>query len=184
MKIIIGLGNIGPEYLKTRHNIGFMALDRLVKGIEEEGAEISWKEDKKLKAVITKMVYNGETVLVAKPTTLMNRSGEAAVNLLNFYKLQPEDLIVIQDDIDLNIGEVRFRESGSAGTHNGMKSIITLLGTTNFRRIKIGIESRGDLSPNIENLAAFVLSKFNEKEMEIIDESLNETTEMLKNLTK
>lgn len=172
MKIIVGLGNIGKEYEKTRHNAGFYALNIFEKMLNENDIHLEWKEDKKLKCAITKFKYKNEEIIFAKPTTLMNLSGLSVVKILSFYKQPLENLVVIYDDIDLPLGEIRIRDKGSAGTHNGMKSIIQELGSSEFKRIRIGIESRGDLSPNIKDLSSFVLSKFSEQEFEILKKEL------------
>lgn len=174
MKIIVGLGNIGEKYAKNRHNTGFMVIDELVKKIEKEGIEVNWEENKKLKAIIAKFPYNSETILLVKPTTLMNNSGEAISKILQFYKEPVKNLTVIYDDIDLPLGTIRIRDKGSAGTHNGMKSIIESLGTETFRRIRIGIESRGKLTAKQQELSSFVLSAFTEKEISILKKIIKE----------
>lgn len=180
MKIIVGLGNIGGKYVRTRHNSGFIALDEFVRQIEETGAKIKWKEDSKLKAITTKVPLNNEIVLLAKPTTLMNRSGESVVQILNFFKETKENLIVMYDDLDLPLGSIRSREKGSAGTHNGMKSIIEQLGTEEFRRIRIGIESRGEIAPKQQDTSSYVLSNFTEKEISPLKKAVEEAIEELK----
>jgi PTH1 family peptidyl-tRNA hydrolase len=183
MKIIIGLGNIGEKYEKTRHNCGFMALDYFVEKVEKEhGIKVEWKEDKKLKAITTKVPFKNQILFLAKPTTLMNLSGEAVNKILNFFKEPISNLIVIFDDIDLPLGEIRTRQKGSAGTHNGVKSIIEHLGNEDFSRIKVGIESRGTTSPKQQDLSSFVLSEFNEEETKMIKKSLEQGVEELKNL--
>ncbi len=174
MKIIVGLGNIGDKYAKNRHNVGFMALDAFARSLEKEGIEIRGEENRKLKAITAKVTYKDEQLLLAKPTTLMNLSGEAVQKILSFFKETPENLTVIYDDIDLPLGKIRIRDKGSAGTHNGMKSIIQALGTNDFKRIRIGIESRGELSPEQQDLSSFVLSDFSEKESQIIQKTIKE----------
>lgn len=133
MKIILGLGNPGKEYERTRHNVGFMALDALAKkldiSIERKGFRCIYGEGR----------LGGERVVLAKPETFMNNSGYAAVELLNWFKPHIEDLIVIYDDIDLPCGALRIRANGSAGTHNGMRSIVEQLGSEDFPRVRIGI---------------------------------------------
>jgi len=184
MKIIIGLGNIGDKYVKTRHNAGFIALDNFVKHLEEnEGIKIDWKQEPKLKAITAKVPYKNQILLIAKPTTLMNLSGEAASNILNFFKEPIKNLITIYDDIDLPLGTIRVRESGSAGTHNGMKSMIEELGTQDFTRIRIGIESRGQQSPLQQDLHSFVLTEFKEDEIPQLRDAINQTIEALKEIT-
>lgn len=182
MKIIVGLGNIGKEYEKTRHNCGFMVLDEFSKQLQKEGIEITWKEEKKLKAIISKLNYGKEKVLLVKPTTLMNLSGECIREILNFYKEPLENLIVIYDDIDLPLGTIRIREKGSAGTHNGMRSTIQALGSENFKRIRLGIESRGETSPKQQELHDFVLSNFKKEELPILRKAEEEVISELKKI--
>lgn len=169
MKLIIGLGNPGKEYETTRHNAGFLALDFLRKEFDLS----DWKLEKSLKSEITKGIVHqplplsasirGDTVsvILAKPTTFMNLSGEALVAIKNFYKLEEKDILVIFDDVDLPTGTLRFREKGSAGTHNGMRSIITLLGNENFPRLKIGIQPEH----KIKDLSSYVLGRMTEDEL-------------------
>lgn len=181
MKILVGLGNIGEKYLTTRHNVGFIVLDQFAKELEEEGIEITWKEETKLKAIIAKVHYKNEILVLVKPITLMNNSGQAVSQILNFYKDTRENIIVIYDDIDLPLGTIRFREKGSAGTHNGMRSIIQELGTEDFKRLRIGIESRGEFTPQQQDLSSFVLSNFIEKEHALLENSIKEALKELKN---
>jgi PTH1 family peptidyl-tRNA hydrolase len=181
MKIIVGLGNPGKEYESTRHNCGFMFVDALAKELEKSGIEIEWKKEKKLKAEIAKFNYKNEAIVVAKPMTFMNLSGESVRKILNFYKETPQNLSVIYDDIDLPLKEVRIREKGSAGSHNGMKSIINEIGSQEFKRIRIGIESRGDSSPERQSLESFVLSNFSDEEKTILDETLKESIKEFQN---
>lgn len=183
MKIIIGLGNIGSQYVKNRHNCGFIVLDTFVEQIEkEEGVKVEWKEDKKLKALTTKIPYKNQILFLAKPTTLMNLSGQATRNILQFFKEPLENLIVIFDDIDLPIGTVRVKHQGSAGTHNGVKSLIQELGDEKFTRIKIGIESRGEITPKHQDLSSYVLSDFTEKEIAILKKSVKKGIKELEKL--
>lgn len=182
MKIVVGLGNVGEKYLKTRHNCGFLALDEFTKQLENAGVEVKWKNEIKLDAEIAKVNYLGEKIFLVKPTTFMNLSGEAVSKILNFYKEVKENLIVIYDDIDLPLGKIRVREKGSAGTHNGMKSIIQHLGSEDFNRIRIGIESRGELAPKEQDLSDFVLGNFIKVEYPLISESIKQSVEELKKL--
>jgi len=177
MKIIVGLGNIGKEYENTRHNCGFMAVDAFAKELKTD-----FEEDKKFKAFMAKSEHNGEKILLVKPTTYMNLSGQAVSKVLNFYKEPLESLVVIYDDIDLPLGKIRVRQEGSAGTHNGMKSIIQELGSQNFTRIRIGTESRGGTAPKQQDLTSFVLSPFSSKEKLIIKKSVEEAVSELKKL--
>lgn len=175
MIIIVGLGNIGNKYIKNRHNCGFILLDQFVQKIEKETyTTIEWKEETKLKAFIAKIKYKTQTLLLAKPTTLMNNSGQAVSKILNFYKEPIKNLIIISDDIDLPLGTIRIREKGGAGTHNGMKSIIQEIGNEEFKRIRIGIESRGELTPEQQDISSFVLSDFSEKEIPLLKSSIEQ----------
>lgn len=182
MKIIVGLGNIGTKYLKTRHNAGFLALDEFTKQLESENLPCEWKEEPKLKSIISKIEYKNSPILLVKPTTLMNLSGEAVSKILGFFKISLEDLIVIYDDIDLPLGTIRIREKGSAGTHNGMRSIIEQLENEEFTRIRIGIESRGKLTHKSIELTDFVLGEFTSNEYPLIKDALNKASEELKKL--
>ena len=175
MKIIVGLGNPKKEYINTRHNVGFMALDALHKKLNAT----DWKEESKFKALIAEATVNGEKVLLVKPVTFMNLSGEAVTKIMGFFKAELEDLTVIYDDLDLPTGTIRIRDKGSAGTHNGMKSIIQLLGTEEFKRIRIGTESRGELASEQQDTASFVLSDFGKEEKVLIDKAIEEVIEKL-----
>ena len=133
MKIIAGLGNPGSEYAKTRHNVGFMFVDALAGklGVTE------WKD--KFEAKIGETRIGSEKVLLVKPQTYMNESGRSLGPLMSFYKLEPEDLIVVHDDMDIPAGTIRIRKKGSAGGHNGIKSILAHIGDEHFSRVRIGI---------------------------------------------
>lgn len=132
MYLIAGLGNPGKEYLKTLHNIGFMAVELLA---EKLGAEFNKKA---FKGLIAEKKIGGEKVLFLKPQTYMNLSGESIRETTDFYKIPTENVLVIYDDLDLPIGSLRIRPSGSSGTHNGMRNIVKELGTTDFPRIRVG----------------------------------------------
>lgn len=134
VKMIVGLGNPGSKYEKTKHNIGFMAVDKLVNELD-----VTFTEDKNFKAQIGSAFINHEKIYFVKPTTFMNNSGVAVKALLTYYNIAIEDLIVIYDDLDMEVGKLRLRAKGSAGGHNGIKSIIAHLGTQEFDRIKVGI---------------------------------------------
>lgn len=134
VKMIVGLGNPGSKYNDTKHNIGFMAVDRIVKYLD-----VNFTEDKNFKAEIGSDFINGEKIYFIKPTTFMNNSGIAVKALLTYYNISIKDMIIIYDDLDMEVGKIRFRQKGSAGGHNGIKSIIAHLGTQEFDRIKVGI---------------------------------------------
>ena len=161
MKIIAGLGNPTRKYEGTRHNIGFTVIDALA---QEYNINMN---EKKFKAICGKGMIGGEKVLLLKPQTYMNLSGESIIEAVNYYKCDPEeDLIVIYDDIDLDVGRLRVRAKGSAGGHNGMKNIILHLGTDVFARIRVGVGAK----PKEYDLADYVLGHFPKEEMEAIDE--------------
>lgn len=162
MIIIAGLGNPGDEYEHTRHNTGFEVIDELVK---EYGIVLDFA---KHKAICGKGIIGGEKVMLMKPQTYMNASGEAIADAVSFYKLYPNDeLIVIYDDIDLPVGKIRVRESGSAGGHNGMKDIIEKLGTGEFVRVRVGVGAK----PEEWDLADWVLSRFPDEEKTVMKEA-------------
>jgi peptidyl-tRNA hydrolase len=167
MHIIIGLGNPTDKYQATRHNIGWDAITRL-----SDDYRISLDFNKH-KAICGKGFIEGEKVILAKPLTYMNLSGESVRELVDFYKITPEELIVIYDDISLDVGQLRIRKKGSAGGHNGIKSIISHLGTEEFPRIKVGV---GD-KPRDWDLADYVLSRFQAEEQPIIREALKDTSD-------
>jgi PTH1 family peptidyl-tRNA hydrolase len=160
MKLVVGLGNPGRRYAGTRHNVGFDVIDTLAKR-----ARVSVKK-KVAQALVGEAVLNGEEVLLVKPQTFMNLSGQAVGDLARRFRVKPEDVLVIYDDLDLPTGKIRIRPKGSAGGHNGMKSIIHCLGTQEFPRIRIGIGSAGD------DTVDYVLSRFSRKDREVIDRSI------------
>lgn len=133
MYLIIGLGNPEADYSKTRHNMGFNVINKL-----SEKYNIEVKKDK-FKALFGTGVIEGEKVVLVKPQTFMNLSGEAVQEFVNFYKVPLENMLIIYDDVDIEPGKIRIRKNGSAGSHNGMKSIVSSLSTENFPRIRIGI---------------------------------------------
>ena len=168
MKLIVGLGNPTKEYEKTRHNTGFMVLDALSK---ELNTSIS---NSKFKGEYVKLKYRGEDVLLLKPMTYMNNSGESVIQIMNFFKVSPDDLLVIYDDLDMPTGKLRLRENGSAGGHNGIKSIIAHVGTQNFKRIRVGI----DRHPRIP-VVDYVLGRFSKDEQPHIEEGINEAVKAI-----
>ena len=134
VKLIVGLGNPGEKYIETKHNVGFMLVDKICKDLD-----LKFTADKIFQADIASTFLNGEKVYFVKPTTFMNESGKAVQALLAYYGLDIEDLLVIYDDLDMEVGKIRLRSKGSAGGHNGIKSIIKHIGSQEFKRIKIGI---------------------------------------------
>ncbi len=166
MYIIAGLGNPTKQYENTRHNIGFMAIDALADKYDINMIEC------KHKSLIGKGMINGTKVILVKPLTYMNLSGEAIRAVSEYYKIdETEELLVIYDDISLDLGQIRIRKKGSAGGHNGLKSIIANLGHDTFRRIKIGVGGK----PEGYDLADYVLGHFNGEEIAVMKDSLERT---------
>lgn len=162
MKLIVGLGNPGKEYEKTRHNIGFDIVDKLA----DELSFPLFKE--KFKGLISEKTIDGEKVILLKPQTYMNLSGDSVVQVANFYKIDiKKDLVVIFDDMDLPLGKLRIKINGSSGGHNGIKSIISNLGS-DFYRIKFGIGRAKEKNENIN----FVLGKFSKEDSEVVELSV------------
>ncbi len=162
MKIIIGLGNPGKEYENTRHNAGFMVMDALA-----ALCDLSFDQEK-FSAYFAKGKIHGEDVILMKPTTYMNNSGFALRQVLDFYKESSEDVLIIYDDIDLPVGKIRLRQKGSAGGHNGIKSIIQAMGTSTFDRIRVGT-SRDPQIPIIQ----WVLTNFKSEEKEDLHKAID-----------
>lgn len=165
MKVIIGLGNPGKEYEKTRHNAGFMVIDALADALQ---VSVSTK---KFKALIGETNYKGEKIILVKPQTYMNLSGESASAIMNFYHLEPSDFLIIYDDLDTTIGKIRCREKGSAGGQNGVKSLIQHFKTQTFDRIRVGI----DKDPRM-NTADYVLGKFREDQKDEFEKAVLEAS--------
>ena len=160
MKVVIGLGNPGKKYEKTRHNIGFIAVDSLRKKLNVSD------EREKFQALVSEKNIDGEKVIFFKPQTFMNLSGNSVIEIVNFYKLDPKkDIIVIYDDMDLSFGDIRIREKGSSGGHNGIKSIISHIGEE-FIRIKCGIGAKE------KDAVEHVLGEFNQTEQKDLEEIL------------
>jgi peptidyl-tRNA hydrolase, PTH1 family len=153
MHLIVGLGNPGPKYAETRHNVGFVLVDALA----DSGKLATWKSEGK--ALTGRLTISGQTVLLAKPQTFMNLSGESALALMTFYKIPPDKVAVIVDDVYLPVGAIRIRQGGSAGGHNGLKSLIGHIGD-HFVRIRIGVGP----CPEGWDLADFVLGRYGSTE--------------------
>lgn len=166
MKIVVGLGNPGPNYKSTRHNIGFMAVNELAGRFPVE------KERSKFDAVIGETKISNEAVLLVKPLTFMNLSGNAVQPLMKWYKIPTENLLIIYDDLDLPVGEVRIRTQGGPGGHKGMTSIIERLGTREIARIRIGIGR-----PDHQDTVSWVLGKFSCEEEQLIGPGIQKAVE-------
>lgn len=161
MKLVVGLGNPTKEYEQTRHNVGFMVMDRLA---DVMNVSIS---SSKFKGEYVKFKYKGEDVILLKPMTYMNNSGESVIQVMKYFKIDVSDVLVIYDDMDMPVGKLRLRESGSAGGHNGVKSLIAHMGTQQFKRIRVGI----DKHPRIK-VIDYVLGHFQKDERPLIDEGI------------
>jgi PTH1 family peptidyl-tRNA hydrolase len=171
MKIIIGLGNPGKEYHKTRHNIGFLVLDELHKQLGSSDIS-AWTHDKKFQAEVCGVTYKNEKIILVKPQTYMNDSGVSVQQIMHFYKATVRDIIVVHDDKDIPLGEIKVQiNRGSAG-HNGIKSIIEHLSTQDFTRVRIGI--RSDNEKKMKDTPKFVLGKFGLFERGAMKKSIDE----------
>ena len=174
MILIAGLGNPGQKFQKTRHNVGFLAID----GISFK-YNVELQFNKKFNAEIVEVndpELSQEPILLAKPQTFMNNSGEAIEKIMQFYKIPPENCWVIFDELDLPLGIIKIRKTGSAGTHNGMKSIVGKIGK-DFPRFRIGIESRGVTASKLQDTQSFVMSGFFESEKDVLIDSLERVIE-------
>lgn len=168
MKLIVGLGNPGKEYEHTRHNVGFDVIDLFCKKYNIEANR------KKFKGMYADGIIAGERILILKPMTYMNLSGESISEVLKFYKISNDNIIIVYDDISLEVGRLRIRDKGSAGGHNGIKSIIAHLGSDVFPRIKIGVGQ-----PSKDDLVSHVLGKFSKDESEKLNEVFKTSIEAL-----
>lgn len=163
-QLVVGLGNPEPKYNKTRHNIGFDAVDVLA-----HRTQITWSENRRFQALFGEGIgFKGNKLRLLKPLTYMNRSGQAIRAVTDWYKLSPESVLIVYDDMDLPLGRLRLRLAGSAGGHNGMKSAIAHLGTENFPRLRIGIGKSGGEKDTVSH----VLGKFSPQESELVNEVL------------
>ena len=168
MKLIVGLGNPGKEYEKTRHNAGFMVIDNFAK---EKNVEIT---KKKYDGLYAELNINDEKVILLKPQTYMNLSGESVQKYVNFYKINKEDILVINDDLDLKVGKLRLKRGGQSAGHNGLKNIALNLNTDSFKRLKIGISNN-----KMIDTKDYVLGKFSKEELEVLDKVVKESSNIL-----
>lgn len=166
MKIIVGLGNPGKEYEKTRHNAGFCVIDELAKMCQTK------VDQKKFNALIATIRVGNEQVILMKPQTFMNASGEAVIQAINFYKINPEDILIIHDDLDIPVGKLRIRTQGSSGGQKGMQSIMNHLHTQELSRVRVGI----DKDPFIP-VVDYVLGKVSKEDREAYKDSIQRAAE-------
>ena len=159
MKLIVGLGNPDKEYDKTRHNVGFMVIDNYL-------GSVNWSN--KFNALYCEKVINGEKIIFVKPLTYMNNSGNAVGEFVRYFNIDNKDILVIQDDLGLNVGDYKLKMHSSSGGHNGIKSIIASLGNQDFPRLKVGIGS-----VKKDEVIDYVLGKFSKSELEVLNELFN-----------
>lgn len=174
MYLIVGLGNPENEYENTRHNMGFNAINQVAKDYKIE------VKKEKFKGLYALETIEGEKVIFLKPQTYMNLSGDSVILFKNFYKIPIENIIVIYDDIDLEVGEIRIRKKGGPGTHNGMKSVVNSLGGEEFPRVRIGIGA----PKNKEQLIDYVIGKIPKEEKEMLNHGVEKATEAVKEIIK
>lgn len=173
MKVIAGLGNPGDKYAYTRHNIGFMVISELS---ERYKINSSYKFD----GLIGDFFFGGEKVLLFQPMKYMNKSGQPIYKVLDYFQIEAEDLLVIHDDLDLELGKMRFKENGGSGGHNGIKSIINKLGTDKFKRLKLGI----DRPPENIPVPDYVLTTFRGEEKEVSEKVVEEAASAVELMLK
>lgn len=169
MKIIVGLGNPGEKYVKTRHNVGFMVIDRLSHQLEMGLAQ------KKFQSLFYKKSVAREELVLLKPQTFMNLSGSAVKEAVDMYKVPQQDIMVVCDDLDLPLGKLRVRRNGGSGGHRGIESLIACLGSRDFFRLRVGIGR-----PAVGDAADYVLSRFSEEEYPLIKETIDQACLALK----
>ena len=167
MKLIAGLGNIGSKYTFTRHNAGFMLADSIALN-----SGLNFSDNSRLKCLMTKFKHEGEDYILIKPTTFMNLSGEAVRAVSDYYKIGVNDILIVFDDLSLDLGKIRFRQNGSDGGHNGIKSIIQHMGTSDIARLKIGIGPQPSIPSEV-----FVLQNFSQDELEVLKTTLTKAKE-------
>ena len=168
MKLIIGLGNPGKEYNNTRHNIGFMVVDNYLKNKNQN------KFKNKFNGNYIDVTISGEKVIFLKPQKYMNLSGEVVKEFVKFYKIDVNDILVISDDLDMPCGKIRLREKGSSGGHNGLKNIEFHLGTSEYKRLKIGVGNN-----KVIDAKDYVLGQFNKEEIDIINLTIKKTENVI-----
>ncbi len=168
MKVVVGLGNPGIDYAETRHNVGFVLVDMLA-----EAWGLSFRS--KYQGLLAEGAWRGERIFLFKPQTYMNLSGRAVRELTAFYKIPPQELLVVHDDLDLSLGKIRLRPQGSAGGHNGIRSLLAELGTELFWRLKLGIGR----PPQGWESAKFVLGRFADEEIPLFEDALGKSGELV-----
>lgn len=173
MKLIVGLGNPGKEYYKTRHNIGFDVIDSY---LDENNLKL---EKEKFNGLYTQTIINGEKVIFLEPQKYMNLSGEVVRKYVDFFKINIEDILIIHDDLDQELGKIKLKQNSSSGGHNGIKNIELHLGTKNYKRLKIGISNNKNVDTK-----DYVLGKINKEDREIIDKSIKISLNIINDFIK
>lgn len=166
LKMIVGLGNPGQKYDHTKHNVGFTVLDEISAKFQEPLTKHDFE------AKLTSFQYEGEKTFLVKPLTYMNDSGRAVGPIMHYYHIEPKDLLVIQDDMDLPLGKLRFRTKGASGGHNGIKSIIAAISTESFNRLKVGIQH-----PQRSKVVDWVLTPFNETDQPVMQAAFDKAVQ-------
>lgn len=167
--MVVGLGNPGKKYFETKHNVGFMVLDQLAKDYNVQIDKLEFD------AATATVRVDGERILLVEPQTYMNTSGKAVRKLMSFYQVQEDELLVVQDDLDMPMGKLRFRTKGSAGGHNGIKDIIAATGSSNFARVKIGTDH-----PAKQTVVDWVLTPFSKDDRPLIDAAVDKAVALIK----
>lgn len=180
MKLIIGLGNPGKRYSRTRHNVGFMILDELKEALIKDCQINDWELSKKFNAEICGCTLNNEKIILARPMTFMNASGQAVQLLAHYYKITPRDILVIHDDKDIKLGEIKIQSDRGDAGHNGIKSIIEHIGSKDFTRVRVGIASENE--NKMKDVSKFVLGKFGIFERKKVEEVVGKVVEEVKGL--
>lgn len=170
LKLIVGLGNPGPEYIETRHNAGFWFIDEIA------NSPLSYQS--KFKGLVGELIQDGRKVYLLKPETYMNKSGESVLALAHFYKILPEEILVVHDELDLPPGVVKLKEGGGHGGHNGLKSIASCLGSNSFNRLRIGVGHPGDA----KLVSNYVLKKASGADQKLMDDSIWEARRYLSSM--
>ncbi len=172
MKLIVGIGNPGQQYQKTRHNLGFLILEKLKAVLDFENFQVN----KKYKALISQGKFGNQKIILAKPLTYVNESGQSVLALAKFYKIKPKDIIIVRDDIDLAIGKIKEKKNSGSGGHKGIESIINYLKSKDFTQIKIGVRE-----PILEKMdpSDFVLKKFTKEKEKEFEKIGNKVLELI-----
>ena len=180
MKIFVGLGNIGKEYENTRHNAGFLVMDQLLAHpeIAPVNEKIELKEDKRFKALVAERSINGEKLILVKPQTFMNLSGDSVSSIVEYFKAKISDIFILSDDVDLPIGTARLKLEGGSAGQKGLQNIIETLKTDKFKRVRIGISGKLKEETPIDT-KDYVLSKIDDDELKVIDKVISEVVNHL-----